>query len=60
VIATGIGSSNHIYSFIGQAQTGANNFLYGVYGLSYSSTPISYGRTYGVYGLAGNATSGYN
>lgn len=60
VIATGTGSSNHIYSFIGQAQTGANNFLYGVYGLSYSSTPISYGRTYGVYGLAGNATSGYN
>ena len=60
VIATGTGSYNHIYSFVGQAQTGANNYLYGAYGLSYSSTPISYGRTYGVYGLAGNATSGYN
>ncbi len=37
-----------------------NNFLYGVYGVSYRSSPISYGRTYGVYGLAGNATTGYN
>lgn len=39
--------------------TSANNCK-GVWGSSYSSTPLSNGRAYGVYGYAGNATSGYN
>ncbi len=60
VIATGTGSSNHIYGIVGQAETGSGNFLYGVRGGVWSASPISSGRAYGVYGLASNVTSGYN
>lgn len=60
VVATGTGSSNHIYGVISQAETGANNFLYGLRGGVWSNSPITSGRAYGIYGLAGNATTGYN
>ncbi len=60
VIATGTGSSNHIYGIVGQAETGSANFLYGVRGGVWSNSPISNGRAYGVYGLAGNVLGGFN
>lgn len=60
VVATGTGSVNHIYGVVGQGETGANNYLYGVRGGVWSTTPLSAGRAYGVYGLAGNTTGGYN
>ncbi len=59
-IATGTGSSNHIYGLIGQANLGANNFLYGTRGAATNSTALTSGRAYGIYGIAGNAASGYN
>jgi hypothetical protein len=32
----------------------------GVLGYAYQTTPVSYGKAYGVFGVAGNATTGYN
>jgi len=60
VVATGTGSSNHIYGMVGQAETGSSNYLYGLRGGVWSTSPISYGRAYGVYGIAGNVAGGYN
>ena len=38
----------------------SSNYLYGIKGAAYSSTTYTTGRTYGVYGYAGNAATGYN
>ena len=35
-------------------------YAYGVFARSYTDTPSSSGRAYGVYAIAGNATSGAN
>ncbi len=40
--------------------TSGNGYAQGVRGQAYNSTVCSSGRSYGVYGNAGNATSGYN
>src|SRR5450759_2281093 len=56
----GTGSSNHIMGQLSQTSIGSNNFLYGIKSAAYSSTALTIGRTYGIYGEAGNATSGYN
>lgn len=39
--------------------TGSASY-YGIYGSAYSSTAESEGRSYGIYGVAGNRTSNYN
>ena len=57
---TGTGNGNSIYGLIGQANLGANNYLYGVRGGVTNPSALSIGRSYGVYGIAGNAASGYN
>lgn len=56
----GTGSSNHIVSHLSSTYIGSNNFLYGIKSSASNSTPLTIGRTYGIYGLAGNAQSGYN
>jgi Chaperone of endosialidase len=57
---TGTGSNNHIMSLSAITSTGSSNFLYGSKSCAYSATALSVGRTYGVYGLAGNAQDGFN
>jgi hypothetical protein len=56
----GTGSGNHIIGFLAQATLGSSNNLYGLKASAYNSTALSVGRSYGVYGQAGNAMSGYN
>jgi hypothetical protein len=60
LIEPGSGSSLNIISIQGQAKLGANNYLVGVKGAVTNATALTNGRSYGVYGIAGNATSGYN
>ena len=38
----------------------SNSFNFGVNASCYSSTALTFGRSFGVYGIAGNATNGYN
>lgn len=38
----------------------SNSYNFGVNASCYSSTALSFGRSFGTYGIAGNATSGYN
>jgi hypothetical protein len=56
------GTANSRYYSIAAALTNTSytNMGYGISGTSYSSTALTNGRSYGVYGLAGNCTSGYN
>jgi hypothetical protein len=56
----GTGSGNNILSLLGQTYIGSSNYLYGIKGNAYSSTTFTTGRTYGLYGEAGNAATGYN
>jgi hypothetical protein len=56
----GTGSGNHIYGHFSQTNIGSGNNLYGIKSTAYSSSAYSTGRTYGIYGLAGNASNGYN
>lgn len=56
----GPGGSNHIWAHYSQAYIGSSDNLYGILSAAYSSTAYSTGRAYGIYGQAGNATSGYN
>lgn len=55
---SGVGHLRAIYGYI---ESGTSHWkTYGVYGNSSTTTPSSSGRAFGVYGVAGNATSGYN
>lgn len=56
----GSGNSTHIMSMLGQTSIGSANFLYGIKGSACSTTTYTVGRTYGVYGIAGNGATGYN
>lgn len=47
------------YSIVGSTQVLGGDYNYSIYGSATSSTTVS-GRSYGVYGIAGNASSGYN
>ena len=38
----------------------SNSYNFGVNASCYSSTALSFGRSFGTYGIAGNATNGYN
>lgn len=60
LIEPGTGSARHIISLQAQANLGANNYLYGVKGGVTNATALTTGRAYGVYGIAGNATNGFN
>jgi Chaperone of endosialidase len=57
---TGTGSNNHIMSLAATINLGAGNYLYGAKAVAYNTTALSTGRAYGVYGLAGNASQGFN
>lgn len=54
---TGYGSYN--MSIIA-GNTISNNYNFGVNASCFSSTALTFGRSFGVYGNAGNATNGYN
>lgn len=56
----GSGGGYHIRGIFAQATLGSANYLYGIQSSAYNSTALTTGRSYGVYGQAGNATSGYN
>jgi hypothetical protein len=56
----GSGTGTSILSLVGQTYIGSSNYLYGIKGTAYSSTIFTSGRTYGLYGEAGNAATGYN
>lgn len=60
LIEPGTGSGLNIISTAGQAKLGANNYLVGVKGAVTNTSALTVGRSYGVYGIAGNASSGYN
>jgi hypothetical protein len=57
---TGNSSYNTILGIYSISTVGTADYFVGVKGLAYSSTVYSTGRSYGLYGQAGNATSGYN
>ena len=52
------GRSYGLYGYTSLTSTGGLN--YGGYGCAYSSTALSVGRAYGLFGIAGNGISGYN
>jgi len=56
----GSGSGIHIRALTATTNIGSGNYLYGIKATAYSSTAYTTGRTYGIFGQAGNATSGYN
>lgn len=56
----GSGTGYHILGILAQANLGSGNNLYGIKSSAYNSTALSSGRSYGVYGQAGNAATGYN
>lgn len=56
----GISGSYHIKGLHSQTYIGSGNFFYGAAGYAINSSETSTGRAYGLYGMAGNATSGYN
>ena len=60
VSEAGSGASNHIMAIAAGTNLGASNYLYGLKATAYSATALSTGRSYGVYGLAGNASQGFN
>lgn len=57
-VATPTGSNTSYAA--SSAITCGTGYAYGFYGSSYNSTAQSAGQAYGIQGLAGNATSGYN
>lgn len=57
---TGSSNGQRIECLQGQIKTGSGNYLIGLRGSSYSSTALSAGRSYGLYGIAGNLSNGYN
>lgn len=56
----GTSSGTHIMAHLSQTYLGSGNYLYGIKSCAYSSTAYTTGRAYGIYGQAGNASSGYN
>ena len=56
--AQGAGA-DHVYGVFGNIESGGG-YTYGVRGSALSNTPSTAGRAYGVFGQAGNATSGTN
>jgi hypothetical protein len=51
----------HAYGVKGEISEGQNDgYLRGVYGSAMRSNNVNYSRSYGLYGMAGNYTSGYN
>jgi hypothetical protein len=52
-------NSGRKYGVIGETTLGGD-LSFGLYGKAYSSTVLSFGRAFGVMGISGNATSGYN
>lgn len=52
--------TNYLFTSIAGTISPGNGGSVGVLGRSFSGTAYSSGRSYGVYGMAGNATSGYN
>jgi hypothetical protein len=59
-----IGGAAHTYGVVSKDTTGYSggygSYTYGLYGSAYKNVAVTYGVQYGVYGLAGNATSGCN
>jgi hypothetical protein len=47
------------YSILGSITSG-KGYTFGVYGYAYNTTVTNYGRSYGVFGKAGNGAGGYN
>jgi hypothetical protein len=56
----GTSGGNHIVGHYSQTYIGCSNYFYGIKSVANNSSPTSSGRAYGVYGLAGNATTGFN
>jgi len=56
----GTTTSSWVHSIVGHAPVAAARFNAGLRGQSYSTSPLGQGRAYGVFGIAGNSTSGYN
>jgi hypothetical protein len=57
----GISSESNIYAIISNVLSGSSTArVFGVRGSGYKSTAYTTGRSLGVYGQSGNATSGYN
>lgn len=56
----GSSGSYHMMGHTSHANLGSNNYYYGVGGYAFSSSPLAIGRAYGIYGMAGNASNGYN
>jgi hypothetical protein len=50
----------HIMGHFSQSYLGCGNYFYGIKSYAYNSTATTSGRAYALYGLAGNATTGYN
>jgi hypothetical protein len=59
ISAGGTGTSRHIICLLSQTAVGSSDYLYGIKANAYSST-VTIGRTYGLYGEAGNAQGGFN
>lgn len=56
----GTGSGTHIKTMDSTIPNGSSNYLYGIYAASYGTSAYGSGRSYGVYGLAGNSSNGFN
>jgi hypothetical protein len=56
----GNAGSYHIMGHLSQSYIGCGNYFYGIKSYAYSSSTTSTGRAYGIYGQAGNASTGYN
>lgn len=53
-------TGNNVYGIIGTVVGTGQGSIFGNVGVAYNATPQTSGQAFGVYGYAGNATSGYN
>jgi hypothetical protein len=60
LIEKGSSTGLHLYGINAMANIGASNYSYGLKASAYSSTVYTVGRAYGLYGVAGNSSSGFN
>ena len=60
ITCTGNIEENWKYAVIGKSELTAGKSHVGITGNSFDTTPKGNGRTWGVLGIAGNSTSGYN